>query len=63
VTSVVAGNCGGSTINVAESFQRIRDTGISVNFATLVGHNSVRMTHMRLRRTVELRCCKVVARR
>jgi N-acyl-D-amino-acid deacylase len=50
VTSVVAGNCGGSTINVAESFQRIRDTGISVNFATLVGHNSVRRAVMGMER-------------
>ena len=46
VTSVVAGNCGGSTLNVAESFRRIRDAGVSVNWATLVGHNTVRRAAM-----------------
>jgi N-acyl-D-amino-acid deacylase len=46
VTSVVAGNCGGSTLEVAQEFQRIRTTGIAVNFATLVGHNSVRQAVM-----------------
>jgi len=46
VTSVVAGNCGGSTLEPAQEFQKIRDTGISVNFATLVGHNSVRQAVM-----------------
>jgi N-acyl-D-amino-acid deacylase len=46
VTSVVAGNCGGSTLDVAREFQKIRDTGIAVNFATLVGHNSVRQAVM-----------------
>jgi len=46
VTSVVAGNCGGSTLEVAQEFQRIRATGIAVNFATLVGHNSVRQAVM-----------------
>lgn len=46
VTTVVAGNCGGSTLRVAETFQKIREVGISVNFATLVGHNSVRRAVM-----------------
>ena len=46
VTTVVAGNCGGSTLQVAEAFRKIREVGISVNFATLVGHNSVRRAVM-----------------
>jgi N-acyl-D-amino-acid deacylase len=46
VTTVVAGNCGGSTLEVAQEFKKIRDTGIAINFATLVGHNTVRQAVM-----------------
>jgi len=46
VTSVVAGNCGGSTANVAESFRTIREAGAAINWATLVGHNTVRRAVM-----------------
>jgi N-acyl-D-amino-acid deacylase len=42
VTTVVAGNCGSSALDVGAALQRIRATGTSVNFATLVGHNTVR---------------------
>jgi N-acyl-D-amino-acid deacylase len=42
VTTVVAGNCGSSAADVAEAFQTITTAGASVNFATLVGHNTVR---------------------
>ncbi len=42
VTTLVAGNCGGSAVDVAEALQAIERTGVSINFATLVGHNSVR---------------------
>ena len=42
VTSVVAGNCGSSSESIAAEFEAIRRTGISLNFATLVGHNTVR---------------------
>ena len=42
VTTVVAGNCGSSALSVGEAFERIRATGASVNFATLIGHNTVR---------------------
>ena len=42
VTTLVAGNCGGSAVDVAEALQAIERTGVSVNYATLVGHNSVR---------------------
>ena len=41
VTTIVSGNCGGSELDVAGFFKRIRETGSAVNNATLVGHNSV----------------------
>ncbi len=46
VTSVVAGNCGGSALDVAAALERIGDRRISVNFATLIGHNTVRSAVM-----------------
>ncbi len=42
VTTVIAGNCGSSPVDVGAAFGKIRTTGASVNFATFVGHNSVR---------------------
>jgi len=42
VTTIVAGNCGGSTLDVARFFREVEEKGVSVNVATLVGHNSVR---------------------
>lgn len=42
VTSVVAGNCGDSAESIAGERLAIERDGISVNFATLVGHNTVR---------------------
>ena len=42
VTSVVAGNCGDSADSIAAELQAIARDGIAVNFATLVGHNTVR---------------------
>jgi N-acyl-D-amino-acid deacylase len=42
VTSVVAGNCGSSSASIASELEAIRRGGVSVNFATLVGHNTVR---------------------
>ena len=47
VTTVVAGNCGTSALNIEEALTAIRDAGPSVNFATLVGHNTVREAVMR----------------
>jgi len=46
VTSIVAGNCGGSSLDVAAALQRIADAKVSVNFATLIGHNTVRASVM-----------------
>src|ERR1035437_8743254 len=42
VTTIVAGNCGGSTLDVAKLFQAVEQTNVAVNVATLVGHNTVR---------------------
>lgn len=42
VTSIVAGNCGGSALDVGAALARIADTHVAVNFATLIGHNTVR---------------------
>ena len=46
VTTIVAGNCGGSAVDVGEAFDRIRAARPAVNFATLIGHNSVRAAVM-----------------
>ncbi|MGQ9918961.1 MAG: N-acyl-D-amino-acid deacylase family protein [Bryobacteraceae bacterium] len=42
VTTIVTGNCGGSTADVARWFARLEELGIGVNVATLIGHNTVR---------------------
>src|SRR2546427_5110725 len=42
VTTLVLGNCGGSTLNVGEFFKKLEALGISPNVATLIGHNTVR---------------------
>ena len=46
VTSIVAGNCGGSALDVGAALARIAETKASVNFATLIGHNTVRASVM-----------------
>ena len=46
VTSIVAGNCGSSALRIAEALERVRDVGVAVNFATLIGHNTVRASVM-----------------
>ena len=46
VTTIVAGNCGGSTLDVAKFFRQIDRAKIGVNVATLVGHNDVRRKAM-----------------
>jgi N-acyl-D-amino-acid deacylase len=42
VTTVVAGNCGGSASDVAKAFAEIEAARPALNYATLVGHNTVR---------------------
>ena len=46
VTTVVAGNCGGSADDIAGALARIEQTGVAVNYATLYGHNTVRRAVM-----------------
>ena len=46
VTTVIAGNCGGSASDIAAAFAAIRKATVAVNFATLVGHNTVRRAVM-----------------
>jgi N-acyl-D-amino-acid deacylase len=46
VTTVVAGNCGSSALAIGEALDRMRESRPSVNFATLVGHNTIRSAVM-----------------
>jgi N-acyl-D-amino-acid deacylase len=46
VTSIISGNCGGSDVELATVFAGLRQTGISLNYGTLIGHNSVRRVVM-----------------
>ena len=46
VTTIVAGNCGSSALAVGEAFSRIAETTAAVNFATLIGHNTIRSAVM-----------------
>lgn len=42
VTTIIAGNCGSSALDVGEALAAVTRAGPSVNFATLVGHNTIR---------------------
>jgi len=42
VTTIVAGNCGSSALDIAAALDRITDAAPAVNYATLIGHNTVR---------------------
>jgi N-acyl-D-amino-acid deacylase len=46
VTTVVAGNCGGSADNVAAALRAIEQAGVALHYATLFGHNTVRRAVM-----------------
>jgi len=46
VTTVIAGNCGSSALDVASALNGLRDRPAAINFATLVGHNTVRIAVM-----------------
>lgn len=46
VTTIVAGNCGGSALDIGDAFEQIAGAQPAVNFATLVGHNTVRSSVM-----------------
>ena len=42
VTTVVTGNCGGSNLDVQKYLRRLDSIKLSINVATLIGHNTVR---------------------
>ena len=46
VTTIVAGNCGSSAVDLGKAFDEIRAARVAVNFASLIGHNSVRAAVM-----------------
>jgi N-acyl-D-amino-acid deacylase len=46
VTSLITGNCGGSTTDVGEFLGRFTQKPLAVNLGTLIGHNSVRSKAM-----------------
>ena len=46
VTTVIAGNCGSSALDIGEALNSVNETGASINFATLIGHNTVRTAVM-----------------
>ncbi|GHB79423.1 N-acyl-D-amino-acid deacylase family protein [Persicitalea jodogahamensis] len=46
VTSVVTGNCGGSSLDMARYFARLDSVKTSINVASLIGHNTVRRAVM-----------------
>jgi N-acyl-D-amino-acid deacylase len=47
VTTIVTGNCGGSWRAIGDSLRSLATRGLSVNLATLVGHNTVRRAVMK----------------
>jgi N-acyl-D-amino-acid deacylase len=42
VTTIVVGNCGASALDIGQLFKDIEHAGVSVNVASLIGHNDVR---------------------
>src|ERR1041385_7535945 len=42
VTTVITGNCGSSELNLGAWFDKLQKTGLGLNVASLVGHNTVR---------------------
>jgi N-acyl-D-amino-acid deacylase len=63
VTTIVTGNCGGSRVDVAKYFQEIEQVGVTLNVATLIGHNSVRKevmggSYLRRPNPEQLECMK-----
>jgi N-acyl-D-amino-acid deacylase len=46
VTTLVTGNCGGSAVDLEHFFGELRGTGLSLNLASLIGHNSIRREAM-----------------
>ncbi|WP_461044515.1 N-acyl-D-amino-acid deacylase family protein [Spirosoma harenae] len=48
VTTVITGNCGGSSSNLKLYFDTLRTQKTSINVGSLIGHNSVRLKVMKM---------------
>ncbi len=48
VTTVITGNCGGSSVNLRAYFDSLRLLKTSVNVGSLIGHNSIRVKVMKM---------------
>ncbi|GAB4028230.1 N-acyl-D-amino-acid deacylase family protein [Spirosoma koreense] len=48
VTTVITGNCGGSSSNLKTYFDSLRTQKMSINVGSLIGHNSVRLNVMKM---------------
>src|SRR5687767_4798737 len=48
VTTLITGNCGGSSSEIGQYLGRMASTPLAVNLGTLVGHNTVRTAAMGL---------------
>jgi len=46
VTTVITGNCGGSELDLGAWFKKLDAAGLGINVASLVGHNTVRISVM-----------------
>jgi len=46
VTTIVAGNCGSSALDIAATLAALRESPAALNFATMIGHNTVRSAVM-----------------
>ena len=51
VTTVVGGNCGSSPFPIGEHLEKLQKQGTSLNFATLIGHNTIRSEVMGMKDT------------
>jgi N-acyl-D-amino-acid deacylase len=49
VTTVIGGNCGGHPFPLEELYQGLEETGISINFGSLIGHNTIRREVMKFK--------------